>query len=96
MDYPNVLPMDTAADCLCSSCLMQSIQSKMSSDVDTLAVHLIAPEQATQFQNQPLIEGLDYEVENGLWVFSRWFHLKRGTCCGNQCRNCPYGYVNVK
>ncbi|MEZ0130904.1 DUF5522 domain-containing protein, partial [Flavobacterium sp. LBUM151] len=19
-----------------------------------------------------------------------WFHLKRGTCCGNNCRHCPY------
>lgn len=21
--------------------------------------------------------------------------LKQGQCCGNSCRHCPYGYVNV-
>lgn len=23
-------------------------------------------------------------------------HEKRGTCCGNMCRHCPYDWVNVK
>lgn len=96
MDFPNVLPTDAQADCLCPQCLLKAIQSKVNLEIDVIEIHQTAPERATQFQNQPLIEGLDYEVENGLWVFSRWFHLKRGTCCGNQCRNCPYGYVNVK
>jgi len=22
-------------------------------------------------------------------------HLKRGTCCGNACRHCPFEYINV-
>lgn len=38
-----------------------------------------------------LIEGLDYTVdERGLLVFTAAYLLRRGTCCGNGCRNCPY------
>ena len=29
-------------------------------------------------------------------VFTELSHLKRGKCCGNQCRHCPYGWSNVK
>gem|GEM_PF-2275849 len=33
----------------------------------------------------------DWEIdENGLWVATRAFLLRRGYCCGNGCRNCPY------
>jgi cob(I)alamin adenosyltransferase len=31
----------------------------------------------------------------GFTVFTNKIHLERGTCCGNQCRHCPYGWVNV-
>jgi hypothetical protein len=33
----------------------------------------------------------DYYMENGLLVFTRSYHLKRGYCCGSGCRHCPYG-----
>ncbi|MGO2167374.1 DUF5522 domain-containing protein [Pseudoalteromonas sp.] len=23
-------------------------------------------------------------------VFTRWFFLKRGKCCQNNCKNCPF------
>lgn len=26
----------------------------------------------------------------GYWVFSRAYHLRRGSCCGNGCRHCPW------
>ena len=29
-------------------------------------------------------------------VFTELAHLKRGVCCGNICRHCPYGHVNVR
>ena len=35
-------------------------------------------------------EGIDYYFENGLMVLTAHFLLKRGYCCGNKCRNCPY------
>jgi hypothetical protein len=37
-----------------------------------------------------LIEGEDYYVENGFFVFTAKYHLKRGYCCGSGCRHCPY------
>ena len=40
--------------------------------------------------NQSLIEGEDYTIENGLMVFTKNYHLKRGSCCGSGCKNCPY------
>jgi len=38
-----------------------------------------------------LVEGVDYYLENGAWVFTAAYHRKRGYCCGNVCRHCPYG-----
>lgn len=39
-----------------------------------------------------LKEDVDYYVENGLFVFTAAFLLKRGYCCESGCRHCPYGY----
>jgi hypothetical protein len=35
-------------------------------------------------------EGVDYYFENGLMVLTAHFLKKRGYCCGNGCRHCPY------
>jgi hypothetical protein len=32
----------------------------------------------------------------GYTVLTEYAHLKRGKCCGNACRHCPYDHVNVK
>jgi hypothetical protein len=40
-----------------------------------------------------LIEGEDYYLENGNWVFTAKFLLDRGYCCRSGCRHCPYGFV---
>ena len=38
-------------------------------------------------------EGRDYVIdERGLLVFTREYLLRRGYCCKNGCRNCPYGF----
>jgi hypothetical protein len=37
-----------------------------------------------------LAEGEDFYIENGYRVFTEAYHLKRGYCCGNGCRHCPY------
>lgn len=39
---------------------------------------------------EPLVEGVDYYLENGYMVFTAHFLLKRGQCCGSGCRHCPY------
>ncbi|HRN92050.1 MAG TPA: DUF5522 domain-containing protein [Ferruginibacter sp.] len=36
-----------------------------------------------------------YTDENGNLVFTEHFLRRRGFCCGNGCRHCPYNYQNV-
>ncbi|HTM64946.1 MAG TPA: DUF5522 domain-containing protein [Flavipsychrobacter sp.] len=36
-----------------------------------------------------------YLLPDGRLVMTASFLLKRGYCCGNGCRNCPYDYENV-
>jgi Family of unknown function (DUF5522) len=31
-----------------------------------------------------------YFNSQGLLVFTEAYHLKRGYCCGNGCKHCPY------
>lgn len=38
-------------------------------------------------------EQVDYYFnEEGLMVFTSEYHLKRGYCCKNECKHCPWGY----
>lgn len=39
----------------------------------------------------PLVEGEDYYLDNGLMVLTARYHLRRGYCCEQGCRHCPYG-----
>jgi hypothetical protein len=41
---------------------------------------------------EPLVEGRDYYVENGLYVFTEYYLRRRGYCCQSGCRHCPYGF----
>ena len=46
-------------------------------------------------QNKPLEEGVDFYFEGGLMVLTEDYLRRRGYCCGNECRHCPYGHENV-
>jgi|SRR6266849_343853 len=36
-------------------------------------------------------DSTDWEIDsNGFYVATRSFLVRRGYCCANQCRNCPY------
>lgn len=55
------------------------------------------PDHSTSFQpvDVSLLQGLlkegqDYLLENGAMVFTASYLKRRGYCCGNGCRNCPY------
>jgi hypothetical protein len=55
------------------------------------------PTKPTNEPKEPkLVEGKDYYFENGLMVLTEHFLLKRGYCCENGCRHCPYGFVRTK
>jgi hypothetical protein len=44
-----------------------------------------------------LQENVDYDInEDGNFVFTREYHLKRGTCCKNKCLHCPWDYGKPK
>ncbi|MBP8792428.1 MAG: hypothetical protein KBE41_11575 [Lutibacter sp.] len=43
----------------------------------------------------PLRDGDFYFNEQGYRVFTEQYHLKRGYCCKNGCKHCPFGY-NIK
>lgn len=45
----------------------------------------------SQSDREPADEEPDYYFEGGLLVYTEAFHLRRGYCCGNLCRHCPYG-----
>ncbi|MFV0521074.1 MAG: DUF5522 domain-containing protein [Mangrovibacterium sp.] len=37
------------------------------------------------------VEGIDYTInKHGLRVSTEYFLAKRGYCCSNGCKNCPY------
>ncbi len=90
--YPPILPPEPGLECLCPSCLGKVI--------NPLIVRRIESIPKAQRVNNPLftrhatagapVEGPDFYREGGYVVFTAWYHLKRGTCCGNGCRHCPY------
>jgi len=44
-------------------------------------------------QNQ-LKENVDfYWDKSGLMILTKDYLLKRGSCCENGCRHCPYGFI---
>lgn len=43
------------------------------------------PEKTPRFE-----ENVDFYYDAGLMVLTARFLLRRGYCCGNGCRHCPY------
>jgi hypothetical protein len=44
-----------------------------------------------------LQEGTDYYINNdGNFVFTETYHLKRGYCCKNKCLHCPWNFGKPK
>ncbi|WP_232824734.1 DUF5522 domain-containing protein [Algibacillus agarilyticus] len=92
------LPIDLNfkhASCYCETCLNKQTGSRLAHlyQQHTLPELLAI---AKRYRNEnphsvALVEHIDFTIEKGFHVFSRWFHLKRGTCCGNGCKHCPYG-----
>lgn len=45
--------------------------------------------------NKPITEP-DFYIEKGLYVFTASYLKKRGYCCKNGCRHCPWDYKKKK
>ena len=91
--YPAIMPIENGQDCRCPECLTTIIQEKINDFVQNNPVKMAIP---TQYKNKELIQDIDYYLENGNYVFTEWYHRKRGYCCGNACRHCPYDHENVR
>lgn len=88
--YPAFVPVEAGQTCRCPNCLANLVGETIESHLNSLSREeaLIL---ASRYRNdRTLIENIDYTIESGNLVFSRWYHLKRGSCCGNRCRHCPY------
>lgn len=94
-DLPAVVPLTFERGCECPDCLVRTIAKRIGSLVDGYTSTADMVKLAAPYRDGKLREHIDYEIENGNYVFSKWFHLKRGICCGNSCRNCPYDHENV-
>lgn len=47
----------------------------------------------TEFSFKNRLQAEDYYYsEEGYLIFTEQYHLKRGYCCENGCKHCPYGY----
>jgi len=42
-----------------------------------------------------MLDPEDFYIDDGLMVLTERYHLKRGSCCGNACRHCPFGHAAV-
>lgn len=94
MNYPAIILIDdNQTECFCETCLSKITQEKIIQTLNSLNLQesiLVAK----NYQNhEKLSEGIDYFVEQGSYVFTKWYHLKRGICCQNGCRHCPYSRV---
>ena len=91
--FPAIFPMNFDVDCLCPDCLKKETLIKISQYVEN-----INPEEALNSKVKDLpktkkqIEDIDFYKEKENYVFTAWYHLKRGSCCKNACRHCPYGF----
>ncbi len=47
-------------------------------------------------KNIPIAPGDRYKSEEGFWVFTEQYHLKRGHCCNSGCRHCPFALDKKK
>jgi len=75
--------------CLCRTCL--EIVARLSRDRDDVDAILQEVRAAVGVKPVETAPELDYYLDEfGNTVFTAAYHLKRGNCCGNQCRHCPY------
>ena len=85
--------MEPTKGCICRNCLKDELLNKIEEWMNPLTVtnsikikELGRPEK--------LVEDIDYTInKKGQMVFSSWYLMRRGRCCGNGCTNCPYGKI---
>jgi hypothetical protein len=90
MRYPAVIAVEDGQACYCPDCLAKLVHEAISKRLQTLSLEEAVTLAHRYRSDSALIEYIDYSLEAGNLVFSPWYHLKRGSCCGSGCRHCPY------
>jgi len=76
--------------CHCYSVkLSETQQAALASKYNDCLCH-VCLEQYAASSIPPKEEAPDFYIENGRYVFTAHYLQKRGYCCGNGCRHCPY------
>lgn len=90
-DLPAIMPLDELSNCLCKACLAKAIGREIIKQLNAAGSPKARLALAEPYRHQTeLVENIDYTIEDGRYVFSEWYHLKRARCCGNGCRHCAY------
>ncbi len=87
---PAIMPAEFLLDCRCQSCLAIAISEYIDASIKANSHEKMLEIASAYRADNSLHKHIDYLVEDNNYVFSKWYHLKRGVCCGNDCRNCPY------
>jgi len=73
--------------CLCRFCL--ETVARLAQELDSPAA--ILSKIRDELENSALVgDEEDFYTEDGMVVFTAAYHLRRGTCCSNGCRHCPF------
>ncbi|UCS92834.1 hypothetical protein KZP23_19510 [Echinicola marina] len=92
--FPPIFPLEDGKGCLCPSCLKAEAINSINNYTASLDGQKVKTIQKLGLPEQ-LIEGIDYTInEQGFYVFTAWYLLRQGKCCGNGCKNCPYDKIN--
>jgi len=91
--FPSIFEMNPESDCLCPVCLKRETVLKIKEYTQNLSSDEISANKVKDLsQTKKLIEDIDFYIEKDNYVFTAWYHLKRGYCCENGCRHCPYNF----
>lgn len=91
MDIPKALSPD-AESCLCPDCLIRKIAQGVNDETLPLTPAL-RKEIIGLGKPAQLVENVDYYMEGKFLVMTKWYHLRKGYCCKNNCRHCAYRSV---
>lgn len=89
-NYPAIMAVEKSQHCFCPKCLANLAGESINLHLQTLSLKEALALASRYRSSTALTENIDYTLDAGNLVFSRWYHLKRGNCCGNGCRHCPY------
>ena len=63
--------------------------------IQNLGTDWIYQQYVKEFGNKLLPSDFYYDGE-GRRVMTETYHIRRGSCCGNGCKHCPYEPAHVK